>query len=303
MHRFHPRLQTWHRALSALSVRRPSSFVLRPASVVFIASFALITHLAARPSDSLLATRYSETTFKTPVANPFEARIGSMVQVDDERLRLDIGASVDIAEVANDSSIGRIMIGTDFMTWTRLRSENNFKFPVETVDYWFGVNGQWLMADGLWSMRMRIAHISSHLVDGLANDSAMLVPAPFVYSREFVEVLVAREIGAGLRPYAGLTYVWATQPDSPDPIIPEAGFDLRVPISGHWHLLAGYDFKLIGINGTYAATNAAQAGIFYDLWQGRGLMLSGYGYSGRSMHGMFFTDYDAYVGIGFQVLW
>lgn len=268
-------------------------------------SVALVLFLApgtwhlAQAADSLFAAR----CFETPVANPFEARIGSMYMIDDERLRLDIGASVDIAEIVNDSSTGRITIGADFMTWTRLRSETNFKFPVETVDYWFGVNGQWSTVDGLWSARGRIAHISSHLVDGLANDSATLVPAPFVYSREFIEMLVAWRPWSVLRPYAGATFIWATQPDAPDPVVPQAGIDARIPLGGKWHIYAGYDLKLIGIDGTYAAANAAQAGIFYDLWHGRGLMLSGYGYSGRSMHGMFYTGYDEYVAVGIQVIW
>jgi len=299
MYRFRSRIQTRHRTSIALVVQRPASGVRRPVAALVVTAIYVITSASAFATDSLFATR----CFETPIANPFEARIGSMVQVDDERLRLDIGASVDIAEIVNDTSTGRITLGADFMTWTRLRSENNFKFPVETVDYWFGVNGQWSLADGLWSVRGRIAHISSHLVDGLANDSATLVPAPFVYSREFIEILAARTLWSVIRPYAGATFIWATQPDAPDPVVPQVGVDARIPLGGKWHVYAGYDLKMIGINGTYAAANAAQAGIFYDLWQGRGLMLSGYGYSGRSMHGMFYTGYDEYVAIGIQVIW
>jgi len=53
----------------------------------------------------------------------------------------------------------------------------------------------------------------------------------------------------------------------------------------------------------YVTAQAAQAGVFAELWDGRGVMLSAYGDNGRSMHGMFFTEPDSYLGIGFQVLW
>ena len=214
-----------------------------------------------------------------------------MYQFDDERLRLDIGASIDIYEWGDTTNAQRFSVGADFMTWTRLRSETNFKFPVETIDYWFGVNFKGEI-DG-WQGRVRLAHISSHLVDGLADQSGTLSPAPFVYSREFIELIASRNFGV-LRPYVGATLMWATQPDDPNPVIPQAGVDLRWWIGPQFQVRGGYDLRLVGINGTYAAANAAQLGVFFEAWNGRGVMLSLYGYSGRSMHGMFYQGYDAY---------
>lgn len=249
------------------------------------------------------ATAVDDGPFPAPIANPLEARIGTMVQPAEKHLRLDIGASVDLAEPVRDSSFGWLRIGTDFMTYTRLRSEGNFKFPVETTDFYFGVNGTWRAAESPLQVRLRIAHISSHLVDGLADTSGTFVEdKPFVYSREFAELLVGWEFGA-IRPYAGVTYVWARQPRSAEPFIPQAGVDVRLPLGGPYEFRAGYDWKLIGVDGVYVTAQAAQAGVFAELWDGRGVMLSAYGYNGRSMHGMFFTEPDSYLGIGFQVLW
>jgi hypothetical protein len=249
------------------------------------------------------ATAADDTPFPAPIANPLEARIGTMVQPAEKHLRLDIGASVDVAELARDSVTGWIRLGADFMTYTRLRSEGNFKFPVETSDYYFGVNGSWRLPESPLSLRLRIAHISSHLVDGLADSTGTFTGTkPFVYSREFAELLVGWEVGV-LRPYAGLTYVWARQPRSADPFIPQAGVDVRLPLGSIYELRGGYDWKMIGINGTYATAQAAQVGVFAAFWNGRGVMLSAYGYNGRSMHGMFFTETDAYLGVGFQVVW
>jgi len=244
-----------------------------------------------------------DTPFPAPIANPLEARIGLIIQPAVKRLRLDIGASVDIAEIFRDSSSGWMRMGADFMTYTRLRSDGNFKFPVETSDYYFGINGSWQAPQSPLQLRLRIAHISSHLVDGMADTSGTFVGRkPFVYSREFAELLVGWTIGY-VRPYAGATFVWARQPRSSDPIIPQAGFDIRVPITETLQLRGGYDWKLIGINGTYVTAQAAQLGVFADIWNGRGLLLSAYGYNGRSMHGMFFDTADSYIGVGFQVVW
>ncbi|HLP28509.1 MAG TPA: DUF1207 domain-containing protein [Candidatus Didemnitutus sp.] len=249
------------------------------------------------------STAADDTPFPAPIANPLEARIGLIIQPAVKRLRLDIGASVDVAELFRDSSSGWMRIGADFMTYTRLRSDGNFKFPVETSDYYFGVNGSWQAPQSPLQLRMRIAHISSHLVDGMANDSGTFVARkPFVYSREFVEVLVGWDFGF-IRPYAGATYIWARQPHSSDPIVPQAGVDVRFPLSTKLQLRGGYDWKLIGISGTYVTAQAAQIGVFADIWNGRGLMLSAYGYNGRSMHGMYFDTADSYLGIGFQVVW
>jgi hypothetical protein len=78
---------------------------------------------------------------------------------------------------------------------------------------------------------------------------------------------------------------------------------VNVPLGGPWWLVGGYDVRLVGIDGVYAAANAAQLGVKLDTWHRTGLMVGVYGYSGRSMHGMFYTGYDQYLAIGFQVLW
>ncbi|MBI2793187.1 MAG: hypothetical protein HYX66_00880 [Ignavibacteria bacterium] len=239
--------------------------------------------------------------FPTPIANPFEARIGSMVQFGERKLRLDIGVPVTLGEPVHSDSDGWLRYGAELMTWTRLRSEGNFKFPVETIDYWFGLYASFkLMPIGIES-RLRVAHISSHLVDGLADTGGTLSRKPFVYSREFAELLFGYTAG-WFRPYAGATAIWATQPDNPNPFVPQVGLDIQIPLSARWAFRGGYDVKLIGIDGTYAASNAAQAGVFYAMMDGRGILINLYGYSGRSMHGMFYTSGDQYLAAGFQLI-
>lgn len=224
-----------------------------------------------------------------------------MVQFGERKLRLDIGVPVTLGEPVHSDSDGWLRYGAELMTWTRLRSEGNFKFPVETIDYWFGLYASFkLMPIGIES-RLRVAHISSHLVDGLADTGGTLSRKPFVYSREFAELLFGYTAG-WFRPYAGATAIWATQPDNPNPFVPQVGLDIQIPLSARWAFRGGYDVKLIGIDGTYAASNAAQAGVFYAMMDGRGILINLYGYSGRSMHGMFYTSGDQYLAAGFQLI-
>ncbi len=66
------------------------------------------------------------------IANPLEARIGSFYQPNADRLRLDIGQTIDLNQFEIRSG-WKAGIGADAFILTRLRSEGNFKFPVETI--------------------------------------------------------------------------------------------------------------------------------------------------------------------------
>jgi hypothetical protein len=247
------------------------------------------------------AKGYDELLFKPLTANVFEPRVGALYQFQDKKLRLDIGTSIDLFDFKHNES-NQFRLGTDFFTFTRLRSEGNFKFPVETSDYFFGVNATTAgMIDGTkYFARLRVAHISSHMVDGLAHDS-ILSSLPFIYSREFVDLTGAVPIG-DLRFYLGLTYVFSKLPKITNAFVPECGFDANYAINGRMDFVGGYDFKLTGYDNKYFGVHSAQAGILFKTSGNLGLMIDMSIYEGKSMHGMFFMDNDSYVAIGFQVI-
>ncbi len=242
----------------------------------------------------------SELLFKPLTANTFEPRVGSFFEFGEKKLRLDIGTSVDLAKF-NLSENQKLNLGADFFTYTRLRSEGNFKFPVETSDYFFGVNGSYktLLAGYPLFARLRAAHISSHLVDGLAKDTTFS-RMPFVYSREFLTLTFAMELPL-VRVYAGGEYVFSTKPKTPEPISPHCGFDFNEPITSWMNLIGGYDFKLVGFDGVYSGQNTAQLGLLLKTGENLGVMLNLNGFSGKSIHGMFFLQNDSYIGLGFQL--
>jgi hypothetical protein len=79
------------------------------------------------------------------------------------QLRLDIGTSRDIYRRHCEDKI--ISFGADFFTYTRLRGEKEFHFPVETIDYLFGINAGFKKSkpDSEYGFRFRLSHISAHL--------------------------------------------------------------------------------------------------------------------------------------------
>jgi len=249
---------------------------------------------------STVASSFDGLLFKPTVAGIFEPRVGASYLVQTEKLRLDIGHSADLTDFIIDDG-AEIRIGADFFTYTRLRSENNFKFPVETSDYFFGVNSSCKLGTdfGDLSLRLRASHISSHLVDGFAKDSVFR-QLPFVYSREFVDLLVAFEINQ-FRLYAGSNYIFSTKPKNFEPFNPQIGFDIITEVFSPVYFLAGYDFRLVGIDKVYTGVNSAQAGFLFNTGQNAGVFIGAFYYSGKSMHGMFYNEYDSYAGLGFQV--
>jgi len=267
---------------------------------------------------------YSKNIFKSLLANPYEARVGTIYDNTNDRLRLDIGTSLDLMNIFKDSS-NTLNIGTDLMTYTRLRSEGKLKFPVETSDYFFGINisGKYIFDDDVsidnsndnnevksktktqnsnfLEYRIRIAHISSHLVDGYTDNNYEFLQSPFVYSREFVDAVCAINIDDS-RIYLGLNSVFSTQPKNFTAFIPQAGIEHKINIYNNLDITAGYDLKLIGINKILRATNAIQAGFLYGEQDSPKVFAGVYYYAGPSMHGMFYNSIDKYFGIGFQVI-
>jgi len=238
--------------------------------------------------------------FDPLVANPLEARVGTLFQNSDEKLRLDIGVSLDLLDLYSDST-QKLTFGSDFMVYTRLRSEGRLKFPVETSDYFFGVNFGYSSTEN-WGARVRIAHISSHLVDGWTNKDWDFISSPFVYSREFVDAILTYNFDL-VRVYGGANFIFSKQPRKLNWFEPQIGFDFEYPISSKFSLLGGSDFKLLGFDGKYNPALASQLGVWYKSSDNKGLLISVYQYEGTSMHGMFYDKTDSYFGIGFQLFY
>lgn len=250
-----------------------------------------------------------------PYAGKYEARIGGWRESENDKLRLDIGGSVDIVRYGERGKTGDVFsAGADFFTWTRLRAAGGFKFPVEAVDYYFGINGAWRSESytGIpFNLRVRLAHISAHLVDG---DPSFTSPQQqyITYSREFLDVMMnihgiemispVGDANIALRPYAGAQWLFHTIPDTLGVVTPYAGLDLSwqpgpaLPLTFRFGYEARLNTELEPIG-----EHQARLGVKIGDVDSRGVILEGSYYSGRSHYGQHFSRREEFFSLGFAV--
>ena len=246
----------------------------------------------------------SQLNIQPFTANLLEARSGASYLLNQKKIRLDIGSSQDIYRIEKNNSV--LSFGADLFTFTRLRSENNFRFPVETIDYFFGVNSGYKIINGntQYGFRFRLSHISAHLVDGRYNGASNswrdnLIP--FVYSREFVELFPFYKINS-FRVYAGLTYLFHVIPNTIGKGIYQAGFDYYLPslISKNISPFFADDFKITEID-KYFGNNIFKAGIKFGKYDSKGFSILFAYYSGKSIHGLFYNLSEHYAAFGINI--
>lgn len=246
----------------------------------------------------------SGLTVQPFAANTLEPKLGFLFHQSENELRLDIGNSMEVLRVSK----GQVTysIGADLFTYTRLSKEGDFHFPVDAVDYLFGVNSSCKinLENIELGARMRISHISAHIVDGHYDNTLNTWKnnhPPRVYSREFIEMIPYIKINS-LRAYAGFTYIFHIDPVYIGKDNYQIGFDYYLPwqLYNLIHPYAGYDFKLIHLN-SYTANNSIVAGVKIGNKYGRGFSVYFQYYSGYSVHGEYFDSRVDYSGIGINL--
>lgn len=246
----------------------------------------------------------SELNIQPFTANFIEPKAGFVFGLDENKIRLDIGTSQDIVHLIDQDFT--ISFGADLFTYTRLRSTSDFKFPVETIDYLFGINAGYkkILCENEIGLRFRFSHISAHLVDGQYDEQESEWRDgrnPFVFSKEFVEIFPYYRINS-FRFYAGLTYIFHIIPENIKKGIYQVGFDYyALPIAtGVFTPFVAYDFKLSGIE-TYSGNNIITAGVKFGKWNKKGFSIHFTYISGKSVHGEYYDLSENYTNIGFNL--
>src|SRR5690606_3847578 len=245
----------------------------------------------------------SELNIQPFTANMLEPKAGFSYILGRIELRLDIGSSADIYHLKKDNTV--LSFGADLFTYTRLRGEREFHFPVETIDYLFGVNGGYKISDAEneYGFRFRLSHISAHFVDGHYDydiNGWRNGRTPRVYSREFIEIFPFFKSGS-FRTYTGLTYLFHTSPKVFGKGIYQLGFDyFFTGISDSFSPFAALDLKLQKQN-KFTGSSIACAGIKFGRYDAKGLSVLLSYYSGKSIHGEYFDLNEEYFTIGLNV--
>ena len=246
----------------------------------------------------------SGLTIKPFEANFLEPKQGFSFMQGESKLRLDISTSEDIFRKEDGNST--FSFGGDLFTFTRLRAENDFHFPVEAIDYLFGFNGGYKITNenDEYGFRLRFSHISAHLVDGDFDNTIMNWRAgdqSRVYSREFLELMPYYKY-KDLRTYVGLTYLVHVIPNTIGRGIYQAGFEyymnwIKSPIFVPY---VAYDFKLDKI-GSYTGNNIFTAGIKLGKPFEKGFTLAYSYFSGKSVQGEYYDRNESYSTLGFNL--
>ncbi len=249
--------------------------------------------------------------FAQLLADAKEPRIAALVNRNNDELSLDIGASLDLVQLSFEQT--QVGFGVDFGTFSELRREWNFKFPVNAADYIFGINMSYrapLTKSLDLTGRFRLSHISAHLVDGRFVEGDWFEGlTPFVFSREFIALMVALSGEYG-RVYLGYEFLFNTLPRNISRSSYQVGIEayyLKFLVRGLYPFIA-VDFRLVPIwrqllarsEGYGGATNL-QAGIKLNAIGKRGLRLVFNHYGGVEFRGMYLGRYISEQSIGFVI--
>ncbi len=232
-------------------------------------------------------------------ASMIEPKIGFSFSHGKNNIRLDIGASRDLINVNESFSFG-----ADFFTFTKLRGEENFHFPVEAVDYLFGLNTCLVSksTDHTVGARFRFSHISAHMVDGNytgATGGWRDAKNPHVYSREYFEVIPFYQ-SSSYRVYAGANYLMHVVPHDVKRWSLQGGLEYFIPFGKSFTPFVAYDLKTVPLDKT-TVDNTFMAGIKLGNQYGSGFRIQYIYYSGKSMHGEYYNVAEKSSSIGFTI--
>ena len=237
-------------------------------------------------------------------ANVIEPKAGFEIFLGKSELRLNAGTSRDFYKISDDNSA--ISFGADFFTYSLLRSERDFHFPVDAIDYLFGLNAGYKIhcQDTEYGFRFRLSHISAHFVDGhfdYAIKSWRNGRSPQVYSREFIELFPFYKID-NLRLYAGFTIIFNITPEELGKELYQAGFDYYLTnyLDGLMNPFIAYDFKLSKV-GKFSGNNSVVVGVKFGQHDSKGFSIRFSYLSGKSIHGEYYDINESYSSVGFNL--
>jgi hypothetical protein len=265
-------------------------------SIILIGTVKAQEKLELFPSN-LLVQPFSANTLKPKLG--FEFKNGK------NELSLNIGNSIDILHYQLDDK-SKLSFGADLFTYTLLRSQSDFHFPVDAVDYLFGVNFGYVkqLNNSKIGARLRISHISAHFVDGhydKDNQQWRDGRNPKVYSREFFEFIPYYSFN-NLRIYAGITYIYSIDPRDIGQDQYQLGFEYfgKDLISESITPYLAYDFRIINLY-QYTGNNSLEAGIKLGKVESRGISFYFRYFSGYNIHGEYFDLREDFTSIGFNL--
>jgi hypothetical protein len=262
----------------------------------------LLTVLASRqlPAQELVLLPRG-LNFSPLRSNLQEPRIGLLKSTDAGEMRVDIGNTIDLISVRGERLV--VASGIDFFTYALVNGSDGLRLQIDAVDGFFGGNVSASYrcdsSDSRWLARLRLLHQSAHLVDGSSS-----IPVP--YTRDFGELVVARQLGGTVRTYAGLSYATLVRPGEIERLAYLAGIEIaddRILGAVAGEPLNLYVAYTAAASGTpaYALSHTLQAGVKLGRFFEKGPAVFAEWYSGRHMLAEYYNQRLSFIGVGFAV--
>lgn len=250
---------------------------------------------------------HSSELYRPIQASIFESKIGVSSNINNENVKLDIGASVDL--IGLKSKNYSASFGAEFFTFSNLRSEDNFKFPVDAIDYYFGLAFNYkkeLNPISIISSRLRIAHISSHFEDGHKYSRTDTIFTPVVYSREFIELAGIYDYKIRpffvLRTMLGANFLMHSIPDDFGKVSFMIGNELRYSINNYFGLYLSNELRSAAVKGNSNFNESFEAGINFGGFDNRGINIFYAVYNGQDYKGQYYDKSLNVKSIGMHVI-
>jgi hypothetical protein len=272
---------------------------------IFTILFGAAISNAGAASDSIDFFR-SERVYRPIEAGILEARTGFQKYTNTDYLKLDIGVSIDVVSLISGNHI--YSAGVDFFTFSNLRSEENFKFPVDAIDYFFGINLNFqsdISKDRKVSARFRLSHISSHLEDGHVYERTDTIFTPFVFSKEFVDVSAIYEYNVSkrlsLRGQGGFNYIFHSIPDEISPLSGQIGLEAKYFVTDILSLYISNEVTIAEVSSNVSANENLETGVTLGKRNSRGISFYFNYYDGQDYRGQYYGDYLNTKGLGVKI--
>ena len=275
--------------------------------LVLLSLFLFASHACAQEVAKEFYIFRSQELFRPLQASVFEAKVGISSNTNDDNLKLDIGTAIDIIGYRNPDFYSSF--SAEFFTFSNLRSEPNFKFPVDAIDYYFGVGFNYkkvLNPISTISSRLRIAHISSHLQDGHKYELTDTIFTPIVYSREFIEL--AGIFDYNIRPFftvrtlLGVNYLMHSIPDDFGKLSFQIGNELRYSFSKFFGVYLSNELRYVKLKDNAIFNESFETGINFGGFDNNGINIFFSVYNGQDYKGQYYDKSLNIKSIGTHII-
>ncbi len=252
--------------------------------------------------------------FPPLTAHHQEPRVGVRKEFGSSKMKVDIGASVDMLEVrpASDST-ERFRVGVDFFTFALSTNSQGLRLQIDAVDGFFGGHVMYLNdvdERRRVVVRLRLLHLSAHFLDGHFNNGTESWKdnrAPIAFTRDFGELLALYQSECddiAYHVYGGFSYATLLRPTNINRFEYAAGFEVRSAslvesvFGKPFNMFLAHHVTLRGIP-TYIGSTNVDFGVKFGHWNSTGLKMYLSWFNGLDFFSQYYDVRREHWALGF----